>query len=32
MPEKQSVDCLLVTAENVDRFGLFELLPEPGSE
>jgi erythritol transport system substrate-binding protein len=28
-PEKQSVDCLLVTAENADRFGIFELLPDP---
>jgi erythritol transport system substrate-binding protein len=26
MPEKQAVDCLLVTAENADRFGIFELL------
>jgi erythritol transport system substrate-binding protein len=25
-PEKQSVDCLLVTRENADRFGVFELL------
>jgi erythritol transport system substrate-binding protein len=25
-PEKQSVDCLLVTPENADRFGIFELL------
>jgi erythritol transport system substrate-binding protein len=25
-PEKQSVDCLLVTPENADRFGVFELL------
>jgi erythritol transport system substrate-binding protein len=25
-PEKQSVDCLLVTRENADRFGIFELL------
>jgi erythritol transport system substrate-binding protein len=24
-PEKQSVDCLLVTRENADRFGIFEL-------
>ncbi len=24
-PEKQSVDCLLVTPENADRFGVFEL-------
>ena len=31
-PEKQSVDCLLVTPDNVDRFGVFELLPEPPSE
>jgi erythritol transport system substrate-binding protein len=30
-PEKQSVDCLLVTRENLDRFGLFELKPEAGS-
>ncbi len=30
-PEKQSVDCLLVTRDNADRFGIFELLPEPGS-
>ncbi len=29
LPEKQSVDCLLVTADNADRFGLFELLPDP---
>jgi len=26
-PEKQSVDCLLVTPENADRFGVFELKP-----
>jgi len=25
-PEKQSVDCLLVTRENVGDFGIFELL------
>jgi erythritol transport system substrate-binding protein len=25
-PEKQSVDCLLVTPESADRFGVFELL------
>lgn len=25
-PEKQSVDCLLVTPENIDDFGVFELL------
>jgi erythritol transport system substrate-binding protein len=25
-PEKQSVDCLLVTGDNADRFGVFELL------
>jgi erythritol transport system substrate-binding protein len=25
-PEKQSVDCLLVTPENADRFGIFELV------
>jgi erythritol transport system substrate-binding protein len=25
-PEKQSVDCLLVTPENADRFGVFELI------
>jgi erythritol transport system substrate-binding protein len=25
-PEKQSVDCLLVTPENADRFGVFELV------
>jgi erythritol transport system substrate-binding protein len=25
-PEKQSVDCLLVTRKNADRFGVFELL------
>jgi erythritol transport system substrate-binding protein len=25
-PEKQSVDCLLVTPENADRFGVFEVL------
>lgn len=25
-PEKQAVDCLLVTPENADRFGTFELL------
>jgi len=31
-PEKQSVDCLLVTPENVDRFGVFELLPEPADK
>ena len=28
LPEKQSVDCLLVTPENAERFGVFELLPE----
>ncbi len=28
-PEKQAVDCLLVTRENAHRFGVFELLPEP---
>lgn len=28
LPEKQSVDCLLVTRDNADRFGTFELLPE----
>lgn len=27
-PEKQSVDCLLVTRENASRFGVFELLRE----
>jgi erythritol transport system substrate-binding protein len=27
-PEKQSIDCLLVTPENADRFGVFELLRE----
>ena len=32
MAEKQSVDCLLVTAENAGRFGIFELLPEPATE
>jgi erythritol transport system permease protein len=26
-PEKQSVDCLLVTPDNATRFGVFELLP-----
>jgi erythritol transport system substrate-binding protein len=26
-PEKQSVDCLLVTPENAERFGVFELKP-----
>ena len=25
-PEKQSVDCQLVTPENADRFGVFELI------
>jgi erythritol transport system substrate-binding protein len=25
-PEKQSIDCLLVTPENADRFGVFELI------
>ncbi len=28
LPERQSVDCLLATRENADRFGAFELLPE----
>ena len=32
LPEKQSVDCLLVTPDNVDRFGVFERLPGPPSE
>ena len=32
LPEKQSVDCLLVTRDNADRFGTFELLPEPAEE
>jgi len=34
LPEKQSVDCLLVTPENVDEFGVFERLSPsgPGSE
>jgi erythritol transport system substrate-binding protein len=31
-PEKQSVDCLLVTPDNADQFGVFELLPEPGAD
>jgi erythritol transport system substrate-binding protein len=26
LPEKQSIDCLLVTADNWDQFGVFELL------
>jgi hypothetical protein len=25
-PEKQSIDCLLVTPTNADRFGIFELI------
>jgi erythritol transport system substrate-binding protein len=32
LPEKQSVDCLLVTPKNADRFGMFELLPARKSE
>jgi erythritol transport system substrate-binding protein len=32
LPEKQSVDCLLVTPENADEFGVFELLREPGAD
>ena len=32
LPEKQSVDCLLVTPENVDEFGVFERLAQPDSE
>jgi erythritol transport system substrate-binding protein len=31
-PEKQSVDCALVTPENIDRFGVFEILPETPAE
>ena len=31
-PEKQSVDCLLVTPDNVDQFGIFELRLDPSSE
>jgi erythritol transport system substrate-binding protein len=30
-PEKQSVDCLLVTPDNVDEFGVFERLAPSGS-
>jgi erythritol transport system substrate-binding protein len=32
LPEKQSVDCLLVTRENADRFGVFELRSEPSPD
>jgi erythritol transport system substrate-binding protein len=32
LPEKQSVDCLLVTPDNADEFGVFELLREPGAD
>ncbi len=32
LPEKQSVDCLLVTRDNADHFGTFALLPEPVEE
>lgn len=31
LPEKQSVDCLLVTRDNVDQFGMFERVSAPGS-
>ena len=31
LPEKQSVDCLLVTPENADGFGVFELLRDSDS-
>ena len=32
LPEKQSVDCLLVMRDNADHFGTFELLSEPAGE
>jgi erythritol transport system substrate-binding protein len=36
LPEKQSVDCILVTPDNVDEFRVFERVsestPDPGSE
>jgi erythritol transport system substrate-binding protein len=32
LPEKQSVDCLLVTPENVDEFGVFQRLAPSGGE
>jgi hypothetical protein len=32
LPEKQSIDCLLVTPENADEFGVFELLRGPGGD
>jgi erythritol transport system substrate-binding protein len=32
LPEKQSVDCLLVTPENVDQFEMFERVPEPAPD
>jgi len=32
LPEKQTVDCLLVTRDNADRFGTFEMIPEPANE
>jgi erythritol transport system substrate-binding protein len=31
VPEKQSVDCLLVTSDNVEEFGVFERVVAPGS-